>query len=209
MGGMTILAHAGRYPQQYGRRIVGVGLIASAAEGLSQTALGAGLRNPALQILRTAVHRAPGAAHAGRGVVKSLLGPILQEASYGGKRVSPSLMKFTERMIHRTPITTVVDFLRALETHDETASLPALASLPTLVACGDSDLLTPQAESESMAAQLGHLSELVVVAEAGHLVELEHPDQINDAIDRLVVRATPTLFAAIKQKFRDRTRSGG
>ncbi|MGH3725334.1 MAG: alpha/beta fold hydrolase [Mycobacterium sp.] len=207
MGGMTILAHAGRYPEQYGRKIVGVGLIASAAEGLSQTAIGEGLRNPALRVLRTAVHYAPGPAHHGRGAVKSLVGPVLQAASYGGQRVSPTLVKFSERMIHQTPVTTIVDFLRALEQHDETAALPTIAPLPNLVVCGDSDMLTPHTESESMAAQLGtsELCELILVRESGHLVQLEHPGIVNDGIDRLVMHSTPTLFAAIKQRLRDRT----
>jgi pimeloyl-ACP methyl ester carboxylesterase len=207
MGGMTILAHAGRHPGQYGRRIVGVGLIASAAEGLSHTAIGEGLRNPALRVLRTAVHYAPRPAHHGRGAVKSLVGPVLQAASYGGQRVSPTLVRFSERMIHQTPVTTIVDFLRALEEHDETAALPTIAPLPSLVVCGDTDMLTPLVQSESMAAQLGSSghNELILVRESGHLVQLEHPGIVNDGIDRLVRRSTPTLFAAIKQRLRDRT----
>ncbi|MGL5442783.1 MAG: alpha/beta fold hydrolase, partial [[Mycobacterium] stephanolepidis] len=197
----------GRHPEQYGRRIVGVGLIASAAEGLSHTAIGEGLRNPALRVLRTAVHYAPRPAHHGRGAVKSLVGPVLQAASYGGQRVSPTLVRFSERMIHQTPVTTIVDFLRALEEHDETAALPTIAPLPSLVVCGDTDMLTPLVQSESMAAQLGSKghNELILVRESGHLVQLEHPGIVNDGIDRLVRRSTPTLFAAIKQRLRDRT----
>lgn len=207
MGGMTILAHASRHPEKYGGNVVGVGLIASAAEGLSQTAIGEGLRNPALRVLRSAVHYAPTTAHYGRGAIKSLVGPVLQVASYGNQAVSPTVVKFSDQLIHRTPMTTVVDFLRALEQHDETGALPTLAALPTLVVCGDSDMLTPQAESESMAAKLGGdgNNELIVVRHSGHLVQLEHPDIVNDGIDRLVARSTPSVFAAMKQRLRNRT----
>ncbi|SIL99970.1 Putative hydrolase alpha/beta fold [Mycobacteroides abscessus subsp. abscessus] len=110
-------------------------------------------------------------------------------------------------MIHQTPVTTIVDFLRALEQHDETAALPTIAPLPSLVICGDTDMLTPHTQSESMAARLaasGH-NELILVRESGHLVQLEHPEIVNDGIDRLVRRSTPPLFAAIKQRLRDRT----
>ena len=48
----------------------------------------------------------------------------------------------------------MVEFLHALEVHDETAALPVLAKIPTLIACGDHDVLTPPEHSEEMAAVL-------------------------------------------------------
>ena len=56
-----------------------------------------------------------------------MLGPILRAASYGNERISPSVVAFSEKMMHDTPIATLVEFLRALEVHDETAALPTLA----------------------------------------------------------------------------------
>ena len=92
-------------------------------------------------------------------------------------------------MIYGTSIDTLVEFLHALEVHDESAALPVLARIPTLIACGDRDLLTPAKHSEEMAAVLPD-SELVIVPGAGHLVQLEQPEVINDALLRLVDRAT-------------------
>jgi hypothetical protein len=58
--------------------------------------------------------------------------------------------------------------------------------------------------SEEIAAALPN-SELLIVAGAGHLVQLEQPDAINDAMVRLVERATPSkLFAPMKRPH-DRT----
>ena len=91
-------------------------------------------------------------------------------------------------MIHGTAVTTLVEFLHALEVHDETAGLAVLARVPTLIACGSADLLTPAKYSEEMAEQLPD-SELVIVPGAGHLVQLEQPEIINDALLRLVERA--------------------
>ena len=113
-----------------------------------------------------------------------MIGPILRAASYGDEKISPSVVAFSEKMMHDTPIATLVEFLHALEVHDETEALPTLAKVPTLIACGDHDLLTPMEYSETMAAALPK-AELVIVGGAGHLVQLEQPEAIDDALVRL------------------------
>ena len=188
MGGMTVLSHARQFPQRYPRRVVGAALISSAAEGLSRSPLGETLQNPALEAVRFAARYAPGAVHRARGAIQSLIRPIIRDASFGGADVSPRLVEFSQAMIHGTDVATLVEFLHALEVHDETAALPVLARIPTLIACGGRDLLTPAKYSEEMAAVLPD-SELVIVPGAGHLVQLEAPDVINDALLRLVERA--------------------
>jgi pimeloyl-ACP methyl ester carboxylesterase len=110
---------------------------------------------------------------------------------------------FSEKMMLDTPIPTMVEFLQALEVHDETAALPTLAKIPTLIVCGDHDLVTPDEYSRKMADALPE-SELVVVTRAGHLVLLAKPEPVNDGLVRLVKRATPSRFAALSQRWRDR-----
>ena len=80
--------------------------------------------------------------------------------------------------------------------------------MPTLVACGDHDLLTPMEHSEEIADALAK-SELVIVGGAGHLVQLERPEVIDDALVRLVERATPSKLVALTRRFRDRVRTNG
>ena len=208
MGGMTVLSHARQYPHRYPTRIVGVALISSAAEGISRSPLGEILKNPALEAARSAVRYAPKAVHRTRGAARSVLGPILRAASYGDEKISPSVVTFSEKMMHDTPIATLVEFLHALEVHDETAALPTLAKVPTLIACGDHDLLTPMEYSEAMAAALPK-SELVIVGGAGHLVQLEQPEAIDDALARLVERATPSKLVALTRRLRERARPHG
>lgn len=207
MGGMTVLSHARQFPHRYPNRIVGAAMISSAAEGVSRSPLGEILRNPALEAARFAVRYAPGLLHRGRGVVRSVIGPILRAASYGDEGISPSVVAFSERMMHDTDVHTLVGFLHALEVHDETAALPILAKIPTLVACGDRDLLTPLEYSQGMAAALPK-SELVIAEGAGHLVQLEQPELIDDALVRLVERATPSKLQALTRRLRERTRHG-
>ncbi|WP_099246929.1 alpha/beta fold hydrolase [Mycobacterium sp. shizuoka-1] len=205
MGGMTVLSHARQFPERYGRRIVGAALISSASEGLSRSPLGEILQNPALEAVRFAARYAPKLVHRTRGAARSALRPILRAASYGDDHMSPRVVAFSEEMIHDTPIATLVEFLHALEVHDESAALPVLARIPTLIACGDHDVLTPVKHSEEMAAVLPN-SELLIVGGAGHLVQLEVPDLINDALVRLVERATPSKLVALARKLKDRAR---
>lgn len=206
MGGMTVLSHARQFPQRYPTRIVGAALISSAAEGVSRSPLGEILKNPALEAVRFAVRYAPKAVHRTRGVAKSVIAPILRAASYGDEEISPSVVAFSEQMMHDTPIATVVEFLHALEVHDESGGLATLAKVPTLIACGDRDLLTPKEYSEDMAAALPK-SELVIVPGAGHLVQLEQPDTIDDALVRLVERATPSKLVALTRRVVERVRN--
>ncbi|OBK19926.1 alpha/beta hydrolase [Mycobacterium asiaticum] len=190
MGGMTVLSHARQFPEQYGRRIVGAALISSAAEGVTRSPLGEFLKNPALEAVRFAAKSAPNLVHRGRNVSRSLIGPILRAASFSDLQVSRSLDAFSQRMMNGTPIATLVGFLRALETHDETAGLWTLLKIPTLIACGDHDLLTPDEYSRLMAASLPQ-SDLVIVTGASHLALLDKPDAINDGLIRLIDRALP------------------
>lgn len=205
MGGMTVLAHARQFPKRYPSRVVGTALIASAAEGVSRSPLGEILRNPALEAVRFAARYAPKTVHRTRGAARSVIGPILRAASYGDEKISPSVVEFSEQMMHSTPIATLVEFLHALEVHDESAALPVLARVPTLIACGERDLLTPMEYSEAMAAQLPK-SELVIVGRAGHLVQLEEPEVIDDALVALVQRATPSKLVTLSRRVRNRVR---
>ena len=208
MGGMTVLSHARQFPHRYPTRVVGAAIIASAAEGVSRSPLGEILKNPALEAARIAVRYAPKTVHRTRGAAKSVIAPILRAASYGDEKISPSVVAFSEKMMHDTPITTLVEFLHALEAHDESPALPTLAKVPTLIACGDRDLLTSTEHSQSLAAALPK-SELVIVGGAGHLVQLEQPEVIDDALVRLVERATPSKLVALTRRVRDRVRNHG
>ena len=205
MGGMTVLSHARQFPKQYGSRIVGAALISSASEGLSRSPLGEILQNPALEAVRFAARYAPKLVHRTRGAARSVIRPILRAASYGDDHMSPSVVAFSEKMIHDTPIATLVEFLHALEVHDESAALPVLARIPVLIACGDHDVLTPVVHSEEMADALPDC-DLLIVGGAGHLVQLEQPELINDALVELVERATPSKLIAFTRRLKDRAR---
>src|SRR5262249_60962002 len=96
----------------------------------------------------------------------------------------------------------------ALEGHDETGGVWPLLRIPTLIACGDHDLIPPDGYSRKMAASLPQ-SELVIVTGASHLALLDKPDAINDGLVRLVNRATPGKMTLRYRRFRERLRRHG
>jgi fermentation-respiration switch protein FrsA (DUF1100 family) len=123
-----------------------------------------------------------------------VLAPILRSASFGDRRISPAIVWHSEQMINDTPLKTLVDFLPSFKNHDETAAVPLLEPVPTLVLCGDRDLLTPFRYSKAIAEQLPE-AELVRVPGAGHMVQLERASLVSEALDHLVTRSVESLPA--------------
>ena len=195
MGGMAIMAAARQFPQLFTTRIAGVALLSTTSGGIAIRGLTRNLRNPAVDGIGLLARTAPGLVQVGRVAAKTVIRPILHVSSFGGD-VGPSLAKFTCDMIDATSVLTIVQFLRPLEKHDETASLPMLAHLPVLVLGGSEDMVISYQGAIEIAEALP-FSDLVRVPGAGHMAHLEFPDLVDEAIVRLVNRAASEagLFA--------------
>jgi 3-oxoadipate enol-lactonase len=57
--------------------------------------------------------------------------------------------------------------------------------VPTLVLCGDEDVLTPVAEAEALQRGIAG-SRLAVIPQAGHLASLENPAAFNRALQEFL-----------------------
>ncbi|MEV0252169.1 alpha/beta hydrolase [Nocardia sp. NPDC050712] len=187
LGGMAVLAAAAQFPQLFAARVIGVGLISTAAAEVTAAGITQLLRNPAIDGFRLAVHTAPALVQAGRSTVRHVISPILHVSSYHGA-VSPTLSRFTTLMIDRTPIETVVKFLKVFELHDESAALPALTRTPVLIISGLHDLVIPFRNSRALHRDLPG-SELILLRDAAHMPHLQFPDIVTEALHRLLVRA--------------------
>lgn len=186
MGGMVAMVYARLYPAAIGTRIVGVGLIATAASGLADNGVGRYLRHPAASVLHRAVTRAPRAME----VSKRAGGRVCSMLARG--RGGDSWLRTAGLVLSST--TTVAAWSRLLAAFavlDESAALVALASVPVVVAAGTADRYVPFAHSESIVALLPH-AELVRIAGAGHRILAECPDQVASALGRLL--AGPRTF---------------
>ena len=195
MGGMSVMSLARRHSRLFSHsgRIAGVALVSTAARGITEAGLGEGLNNPIVGALQVSVKYIPKAVQAGRGVTRRAVEPVLVAASFGKDYYSPSAGRAVEKMIQNTPISTMVSFLRALSSHDEATALPVIAQVPSVVLCGDEDRLTPLHNSLNMYAQLGDDSRLVIAEGCGHMLPMEDPEAVDDAIDDLVTRSRLAL----------------
>jgi pimeloyl-ACP methyl ester carboxylesterase len=191
MGGMTIMALAGQRPELFGTLVSGTVLISTAASGIDPAYWMPAPFRPVGRHTTPAFLRA-----AARGRTAAFVDSVRQEggdfaflstrySAFGDPKVSPTVVDFLERIIRDTPIEVVSTFCQALVRHDEEASLPVLGNAPCVVITGDKDRLIATRSTQALAADIPG-AELVVVPGAGHLVILESPDVVTDAISRLL-----------------------
>lgn len=195
MGGMSVMSLARRHSRLFSHsgRIAGVALVSTVARGITEAGLGEGLNNPVVDALQLSVKYAPKVVQAGRGFTRRAVEPVLVAASFGKDYYSPSTGRAVEKMIQNTSISTMVNFLRVLSSHDEATALPVIAQVPSVVLCGDEDRLTPLHNSLNMYAQLGSDSRMVIAEGCGHMLPMEDSEGVNDAIDDLVSRSRLAL----------------
>jgi pimeloyl-ACP methyl ester carboxylesterase len=192
MGGMTILALADRAPELFASRVVGVGLLSTAAGAFAETVfgipgfVGRAIRPVAPGVIRVANRRAA-LIESGRRTGSDIAYLLTRRFAFGGD-VPPSLVDFMERMVAHTPVEVMTEFFDTFLTHDKLESLKVLDGVATAIVCGDRDLLTPVKNSHVMAAALPG-AEMTVVPGAGHMVMLERPAVVNGACRRLFARA--------------------
>src|SRR5258708_26080636 len=111
--------------------------------------------------------------------------------AFGDPNVSPTLVDFLERIIRSTPIDVIADFYVALVGHEKRHALKVLGNVPTLVLTGDRHRLLAPSLSEGIASAIRD-AKLVKIHGAGHVVILERPDEVNEAIADLLTQAVAT-----------------
>ncbi len=108
-------------------------------------------------------------AAAAPAILSSLAGPH-------GAHVVPEAVE----AMSRVPLAGLLDSLSTIASHDTRAILPTIPT-PTLLLVGELDEETPVAYSEAIDALMPN-SRMIVVAGAGHLLNLEAPKEINAAL---------------------------
>lgn len=192
MGAMVALAYARLFPETIGTRIVGVGLIAGAANSVTRVGLGRLLSGPAVTSLQVAVRRAPRVMQASKHWSRRFFEPMMRDAALGTRKVSPRVLAVATTILNETPLLTMSAFLDSLIRFDETASLHRLGQIPALVLAGSADIVIPFAHSVVLASQLDD-AELVRLDGAGHSVILERAEDVAAAIVGLVDRAVAAM----------------
>jgi pimeloyl-ACP methyl ester carboxylesterase len=203
MGGMTMMALAGQFPEWVARRAAGAAFLATSAGGLGEVTYG--FPGPAARAVRRVlpgVLRALGSQAAlverGRRAVGDVYAGLIRRYSFGDpKQVDPGVARFAERLIDSVPVDVVAEFYPAFGAHDKATALGVYNGLakdmPMLVLTGDRDEVTPPEHSERVAAELPRAA-FVTVAGAGHLVLLEAPEQVNEHLVGLLARGTRSIL---------------
>ncbi len=194
MGGMTVMALADQQPELFGTKVIGAVLISTAASTVDPVTW---LPKPLRSAVRLAIPSMLSGAAKGRiaGVVergRQSAGDIaflsIRHLAFGDPQVSPTVVAFLERVIRETPIEVVADFYVALAGHEKRHALAVLGKVSVLVITGDRDRLVESSYSDRLAEAISG-AELVRIKGAGHVVILERPNEVNEAVAALVNRA--------------------
>lgn len=90
----------------------------------------------------------------------------------------PDVVAAIRKVVVSTSAPRLVAGLQALAERSESCSTLRNITVPTLIICGKADSLTPVAQSEFMHQQIGG-SSLRIIENAGHVSNLEQPDEFN------------------------------
>ncbi len=191
MGGMSVMALAGQYPELFSERVVGVALLSTSAGGLADVTLGVPLAAARLlhrlapSVVSTLARNAP-LVERGRQVSNDLA--VLVTRTYGFSGPTPvELVDFALEMINATPVDVLAEFYPAFMSHDALEALDVLDQVETVVIVGEQDRMTPAEHSREIVRAVPS-ADLVCFDPGGHLVMLERPDDVNavlfDLLDR-------------------------
>lgn len=196
MGGMTIMALAAVHPELFGEKVVGAALMSTSSGNLADLDFGlpellTRVRSAVFPVAAWTMRRRPALAERTRRLAADVVSVVTRSLSFATE-VDPALARYVDAMIAGTPVDVIAEFYPAIAGLDQTASLEPLRRIPVLVLTGDQDRMIPGEHSDLLVQELtrsrGDLVEHVVVPEAGHLVPLEHPDEVTAAIGRLLRR---------------------
>jgi pimeloyl-ACP methyl ester carboxylesterase len=192
MGGMSIIAMAEEFPELFGDRVVGVGLISTTAGGLDPhrvliplmpSNLGSSL---GLRIVAT-LARGHRAIDGVRRFTKAFATVVTDEFAFGDE-VPASYVEFVDRMLSATPFEVVAEFFPGFGSLDKFETVHALAEVPVSIICGTSDKLTSIGHSRKLHSKIPG-SRLLECEGAGHMVLLERHEDVNAELDTLLAAA--------------------
>jgi pimeloyl-ACP methyl ester carboxylesterase len=169
MGGMSVMAYAGRHRKAFRSRVRGTVLVSTAAGDLS-------LRRSAPEaFVMQALARMP-RLPAGRAV--SLFG---QQHLLFGEGARAEDVQATREQVAATHLPTIGQFYAALGDHDEQKATAQFRGIPTDIIVGAKDRLTPLHHSERL-HELIKDSELTVLPRLGHMLTYEAPEAVTKAL---------------------------
>jgi pimeloyl-ACP methyl ester carboxylesterase len=190
LGGMTIMEYAHRHPDDFADRVAGLVLVATTAVGHLHTAYG--LPAPLGRLVRLAetssayvlARCGPWRPHR---LLQHVLRPPLRWLLFG-EPCDAGDVRLTTAAVARATLRAIGGFRPSIGAQQRLDTLTALARLPVAVLVGERDRLTPAACAEGIAEALGG-TEITTLTRAGHMLMLERPAEVTEAIARVIREA--------------------
>ncbi len=167
MGGYVTLA----FQRQFSPRLAGVILTATRAGADSPE--GKAGRDKAAELARKEGVEA---------IVAAMLPKMLSPKTYEKK---PELVQTVRSILEETSLEGVIGDLMGMKERPDLTPTLAEIELPTLILHGADDQLIPFREAEAMRDAIPNAS-LEILPDAGHLLNLEQPEQFNEAVRRFL-----------------------
>jgi pimeloyl-ACP methyl ester carboxylesterase len=191
-------------PELFGAKVVAAALISTSSGNLADLNFGlpellTRVRAAVFPVAAWTMRRRPHFAEKTRRMAADLVSAATRSLSFASADVDPALGRYVDAMIAGTPVDVIAEFYPALAGLDETGSLEPLRRVPTLVMSGELDKMIPKEHSDLIVERLPE-AEYVVIPDAGHLVLMEKPDEVNAALTgllrRVVAERRPTARRA-------------
>jgi len=111
-------------------------------------------------------------------VIEDMLPKLLSPGAYQRR---PDLVELVKSIQAAAPVQGIVGDLMAMAERPDSTDLLGSIAVPTLVIVGKDDVLTPPADAERIARGIPG-ARLVTIPDAGHMSNMEQPDQFNRAL---------------------------
>ena len=151
------------------------GLVLAATRGGADSEEGKANRDKATALARQ---------HGVSAVVDTILPKMLSPKTYTR---SPELVEGVRKMMEGTSLEGVLGDLMGLRERPDSMTTLQQVFLPTLIMHGTDDQLIPLSEAEAMASAVRG-SELEIIPDAGHLLNLEQPELFNGVMRNFLQR---------------------
>jgi len=163
MGGYIAMAMLRLHPERI------AGLILTATRSASDTPEAKAGRDQSIQLVQE---------QGTRPVIEGMLSRLLSPKSLTNR---PEIITQARQIMASLPASTIIKDLQGLKERPDSTALLASSTQPTLIIHGKDDQIVPLAEAQNLQNTIPG-AQLVVVPDAGHLLNLEQPDLFNAAI---------------------------
>lgn len=187
LGGMVVENLIRRLPvEDYERIAGGVLLISTSMRPFAETGVAALLQTHAAEALYDAAQRLPNKVNRARQRIARIIAPIFAAGVTGYPPRMERLEFHVDMLLDTPPLDSFVGFFDDLVDHSELAAADRLAGLPGIVLVGSMDIVTPPRSQSELICSHWPEAELRVVDGSGHMVILEEPEAVSQALAELI-----------------------